>query len=231
MKLLLLPFIATIIIGGIPTIIRGGAKDAEKIFTSIYKTNGFGEATTVSGPGSTLQQTKIVREKLQTLLSTYKIKTIVDAPCGDFNWMKVLDLAQCHYYGFDIVKDIIEANKIKYQAFNINFACANLIVDQLPQADLIICRDCFVHFPIEDIIKALRNFKKSKAIFLIATTFTRTYNVNKNIPMGYWRPINLQLPPFNLPEPIEIINEKCTEAYGAYVDKSIALWKLEDINV
>jgi hypothetical protein len=47
--------------------------------------------------------------------------------------------------------------------------------------------------------------------------------------VGKWRPLNMQLPPFNFPNPICIINEKCTEGEGEFKDKSLGLWRLKDI--
>jgi hypothetical protein len=52
---------------------------------------------------------------------------------------------------------------------------------------------------------------------------------NLDITTGDWRIINLEKAPFNLPEPIKIINEKCTEANGSYADKSLGLWKLQQL--
>lgn len=43
------------------------------------------------------------------------------------------------------------------------------------------------------------------------------------------RALNMQKFPFNLPDPIEIINEKYTGQNGEYNDKSLALWKLDSI--
>jgi hypothetical protein len=96
------------------------------------------------------------------------------------------------------------------------------------KVDLILCRDCLFHLSYKDIFSALKNFKKSKSRFLLTTTFTNRTK-NRNIFSGGWRPINLELPPFNLPRPVKIINENCTEADGKYSDKSLGLWNLESI--
>jgi hypothetical protein len=99
--------------------------------------------------------------------------------------------------------------------------------DELSQADLILCRDCLVHFSFENIRKALNRIKNSGATYLLATTFTGP-RTNQDIQTGCWRKVNLQAPPFNFPEPIELINEKCTEG-SAYADKSLGLWRVADI--
>jgi hypothetical protein len=71
-------------------------------FTDIYHKNIWENEESVSGPGSTLEYT--VRDALPTVLDTYSIKTIFDAPCGDFNWMKyVVKGTNIKYTGGDIV--------------------------------------------------------------------------------------------------------------------------------
>ena len=46
-----------------------------------------------------------------------------------------------------------------------------------------------------------------------------------------WRPISFFDKPFNFPQPLELINEKCTEIYPRYIDKSLGLWKLEVLHL
>jgi hypothetical protein len=41
--------------------------------------------------------------------------------------------------------------------------------------------------------------------------------------------LNLQLPPFNFPAPLRLIEENCTEDGGKYADKSLGLWRLSDL--
>lgn len=102
--------------------------------------------------------------------------------------------------------------------------------DGLPKADMILCRDCLVHFSFEDILSAIRNFKRSGSQYILTTTFSERLS-NIDINTGGWRTLNLQLPPFNFPRPIKLINEKCDEAGGIYLDKSLGLWRLEDIAI
>lgn len=92
------------------------------------------------------------------------------------------------------------------------------------------CRDCLVHFSRDDIYAAIRNFKKSKSRYLLATTFTglREY---VEISTGEWRPLNLQLAPFNFPPPIRLIDEKCIHSGGIYTDKNLGLWELAALNL
>ena len=121
---------------------------------------------TVSGPGSTLNATQVIREQLPQLFETFGIRTVVDLPCGDFHWMKEVDLRGVDYQGFDIVQDLIDSNASNYQTDNIKFSCLDMIKDELPKVDLIICRDCLIHYSHKFINKAIKNMKKSGSNYI-----------------------------------------------------------------
>lgn len=200
----------------------------KKKFTKIYKNNLFYGTQSRSGEGSSLAQTNVIREKIPALLNDLKIKSMIDSPCGDFHWMQEVDLPVQRYIGIDIVKEIIKHNQDKYGTNYRNFLEMNIIDDELPCADLILCRDCLVHLSFAHSIKAINNFKKSGSKYLLTTTFTgRSHNDDLN--KAVWRTLNMELPPFNFPKPLMVINENCTEGNGNYTDKSLGLWLLNDI--
>lgn len=203
-------------------------KSEEDIFTDIYKNNVWKGQHSVSGTGSGFNQTKIIIDALPKLFEELNISTMFDAPCGDFHWMKEVDLTKIKYIGADIVKEIIQENNINYQTKNISFQHCNLITDSLPKTDLIFCRDCLVHLSYSDIYSALNNMINSGTKYLLTTTFTDKRE-NRDIVTGQWRPINLERPPFSLPRPTLVINENCTENEGRHADKSLALWELSTI--
>ncbi len=205
----------------------------KELFTHIYNTHAWPGKESYSGPGSTLKETTIIRKKIPELLQEFNIKTLLDAPCGDFHWMQHTDLSFLEtYIGIDIVEALINNNKKKYENENRQFICANIVTDPLPQADIIVCRDCLVHLRFQDIKQALQNMKKSGITYLLVTTYPNTQlNQKLNITAPRpWRSLNLQKPPFNFPKPLALINEGCKHD-KRYPDKSLGLWKLEDIDV
>ena len=122
--------------------------------------------------------------------------------------------------GVDIVEKLTENNRKHYGSSNIEFKCQDLIKTDLPAADLILCRDCFIHLPFDKIFAILNNFKKSGSKYLMTTTYKNAC-VNENIYTGGFRKINLEKEPFNFP-PAEIeINE--TE------DKFLSLWRISNL--
>ena len=198
-------------------------------FERIHETNLWGADTSVSGVGSELEATAAIRERLPGLLKELGVRSMLDAPCGDHRWMANLALELDRYVGVDIVPSIIEALQQRHQGdAKRSFLLADMTRDPLPRCDLILSRDCLVHFSFATLRRALRNLKASGAVWLLATTFPELGR-NDDIEDADWRPLNFEIAPLNWPAPVEIINERCTEASGAYADKSLALWRLSDL--
>lgn len=199
----------------------------KNIFTSIYNTNKWNSKESVSGTGSEIRVTENLRSELSNLINEYNIKSILDLPCGDFNWMSKIDLNGVDYIGADIVTDLIEKNRKSYPDFN--FEVMNIIEDELPKVDLIIVRDCFVHLTYENINKSLVNIKNSGSKYLFTTSFIEKQN--SDIPNnGGWRPINLIKPPFKKDNYLNIIDDGPKKYYGEkYKDKSMILYDISKI--
>lgn len=204
------------------------SKNVDDIFTEIYRTNGFGGKDSVSGPGSDVIQTRTITQELPKLFDALKVSTMLDIPCGDFYWMKNIDLNGIDYTGADIVEELVQKNDEKYAGEGIRFQRLNLLEDSLPKVDLVFCRDCLVHLCFADILLALDKICRSESEYLLTTTYTRRKK-NYDIVTGLWRVLNLQLSPFDLPEPQQVILELCTEHGGAFDDKALGLWKIADI--
>ncbi len=207
--------------------------DLREAFDRIRKNKGWmvdPQQETVSGPGSTLKQTSKIIQELPEVMDTFRIKSVLDVPCGDFNWMKEIHWQDRKYLGGDILPELILENSAKYRNNSISFTVLDLTKDDLPAVDLIFCRDCLVHFSFQDIFKALRNIKRSQSKFLMTTTFPEE-DMNENIISGGWRPLNFGLTPFGFPEPLYLLNEHCTEADGLFADKSLGLWEVSSLPV
>ncbi|MDO8704111.1 MAG: class I SAM-dependent methyltransferase [Sulfuricaulis sp.] len=202
--------------------------DIEEVFANIFTENRWRGKDSFSGTGSDLHQTRVIIEELPLLFRDLRISTFLDIPCGDFHWMCRVDLKGVNYVGVDIVKELIQKNKEKYERENVQFQHLNLIEDKIRKVDLILCRDCLVHLSFDDAFLALRNICDSQSTHLLTTTFT-TRMENHDIFTGQWRTLNLEIAPFNLPKPLRIINEDCTEGNSVYSDKSLGLWNIEDI--
>lgn len=200
----------------------------EDIFRRAYRDRIWGDPESVSGPGSGLVRTEAFRDDIPLLLSDLGAGSLLDAGCGDFNWMKAIELPVARYFGMDIVPELIDRNRQDYGNGQRIFLLGNLARDDLPQVDVIMCRDCLVHFSWQDVWAALRNFKRSRSRYLLTTTFVE-FPANADIETGGWRQINFEREPFGFPPPERAIDEKCLHSGGIYADKRLALWRLADI--
>jgi hypothetical protein len=203
-----------------------GASMAE-VFRKIYVENVWGSEVSHSGTGSDLEQTAVIRETLLVLIRELGVRTMLDVPCGDFHWMQRVDL-DVDYIGADVVVDLIEANQANFGSDRRRFQVVNIADDDLPRVDLVFCRDLLVHFSFADALRAIANLKRSGSTWLLTTTFTDRSD-HCDIATGQWRAINLQIPPFNFPAPLRMINENCTEFGTDWADKSLGLWRLADL--
>lgn len=194
------------------------------VFEDIYTRNHWGNPESRSGSGSTIRATLNLRRMLPGILRGFDITSVLDIPCGDFNWMQYVDLGCVKYIGADISPSAIENNIEAHGRKGYDFLVLDVVNDPLPLVDLVICRDCLVHLPTAKAFAALENICSSGAQYLLTTTFP--FHDNFECDEGEWRPINLNMEPFPLPPPLLLLNEGCIEA--GLQDKSIALWQIQN---
>jgi SAM-dependent methyltransferase len=205
-----------------------GRRSAEETFSEVFHNNEWGDPESVSGVGSNLQQTRVVRAELPGLLREIGARSLLDVPCGDFHWMALVELPVERYIGGDLVAELVARNQERYGGPGREFRRLDLLSDPLPRADAVFCRDCLVHLSHADVRTALRNIRASGAEYLITTTFPEQRR-NRDIVTGEWRPLNLQAAPYGFPPPLRLIDEQSTDAGALYPDKSLAVWRVHDI--
>lgn len=206
----------------------GPEPEPVQAFREAFRTNLWG-ADTRSGPGSVADQTAGIAAALPGLCARLGVDRLLDLPCGDFSWMATVDLEGVAYVGGDIVPEIVERNRREHGRPGREFRRLDITEDRLPAADLLLCRDCLVHLSNADIRAALDNIAASEIRWLLTTTFPAEPE-NVDIVTGDWRPIDLTRPPFDLPPPVELLNEGCTEHEGAFADKSLGLWPVPAVS-
>jgi len=195
------------------------------LFDRVYAEHRWRSVDSKSGPGSSVEQTAVIRDRLPKLIAELGINSMLDIPCGDLHWMQHVDLGAAHYIGADIVGSMIAANRQRF-ASEREFRVIDIANDELPQVDLVFCRDCLVHLSNRLVHKALARIVESRSTYLLTTTFPARKG-NFNIPTGKWRPLNLCAAPFDLPPPVLVIQEGDSDA--TYGDKSLGLWRIADL--
>ena len=200
------------------------ASDLQQVFTNIFHTG-----KSRPSRASLLHATKPLRAELTDLFRDLDIKTLVDAPCGTGEWITTVTGDLDAYYGFDIVSETVaiarELNKDRQKHV---FDTLDVTTALVPRVDAILCRDCLVHLTLDLAQQAIENFKASGSTYLLATTFpTRTANPVGSV--GGWRPLNLQLAPFNFPEPVRLMRDRLPTEGDNYADKSVGVWRISDL--
>lgn len=206
---------------------RAPAAVHRAVFTRIYERNEWGSAESRSGPGSTRARGADIGDSLEALFLRFSISTLLDAPCGDFNWMRDVTRSLRSYVGVDIVDEVIAQNVARYGDTKHQFLCRDITRDSLPSADAILCRDALVHFSYRDACAAIANFKSTGARYLIATTFENTVR-NQDIRTGGWRTLSLHAEPFNFPAPLAEIHD-VPKQNASHPDKRLCLWRLDEV--
>jgi hypothetical protein len=100
----------------------------------------------------------------------------------------------------------------------------DIVSDELPRADLWMCRDCFIHLPNEWVRKALRNFYRSGIPYLLSSQYDFARK-NADIDPGEFRCVNLRREPFGLPAP----REELFDFHFPFPPRKLALWHRDQI--
>jgi len=199
-----------------------------RVFDDIRRNNFWGGKESVSGPGSDLEATAMLRRDLPMLLDQLQPKRLLDVPCGDFHWMQHLPLDGLEYIGGDLLPSLIERNRILYGTARRRFMVVDLCAGPLPDADLLLVRDCLGHLSFADIERAFRVIRTSRVAWVLLTHFTVT-DPNIDIPTGRWRPLNFTKPPFSMPEPHHSLPDGWPDGDPIYEYKTLSLWRRDDL--
>lgn len=193
----------------------------EEHFTGFWRDNVWGDSESRSGSGSGLQETAALRQRLPSLLAELDVHSLLDVPCGDFAWMRYVDLGGVDYIGGDIVCALIDELNRDFSAPGRRFMRLDVISDPLPAVDAVMIRDLFLHLPTARVQEALASVRRSSARYLLASNYT-SVTMNVDVEMGQHRFLNLTLPPFSLPAPVESTADGIAER----ADKSMSVWRL-----
>jgi SAM-dependent methyltransferase len=201
-------------------------------------------APTVNGPGSFLESTEEVRRWLPEVIRQRGVTSVVDVPCGDWHWMQYVDLVGADYLGLDVVPDTIQQNQVRFAArSDVQFICWNALCDPFPwQPDLIFCRDFLQHLPNDQIQAVLDKFIASGGRYLITNNYigadnyaveckvdsghAGAYDLTEPLPGYYYRPVNIEAPPFSLAGRLEAIIEGAGDEDYNEINQELVLYDL-----
>jgi SAM-dependent methyltransferase len=167
-----------------------------EIFDTIYRLDLWHGG---SGPGSSEELTRGYRNFLNYFMRANRIASVVDLGCGDWQIARHMNWTGIDYVGADVSELVLQTTQ-KFARDGVAFLRTDAVTDPLPAADLLIAKDVFQHWPNADILTFLTQLPKYRAA-LITNTWAPDGRArcNEDIHVGDWRPINLAMPPFNLP--------------------------------
>ena len=201
----------------------------KQVFTSIYKSNHWvqdddilsKDLISVSGHGSNINTNQFFNLKkiFTKIIYNKEINSVLDMPCGDFLWFyEIIKGKNIDYVGVDIVNELIEANKTKYQNKNFSFINDDIVnFDTNKKFDLILIRDLFIHIQNSDIKKIIQNIKKMNFRYVALNSYNN--KMNNDVIVGKHRKINLLIEPFNLNQPLEYFKDYEDDKFIFLYDK------------
>ncbi|MBX3208635.1 MAG: class I SAM-dependent methyltransferase [Labilithrix sp.] len=176
---------------------------AASVFAGIYRDGAWARddaGAGTSGLGSTVAATVPYRAYLQAFLKEHKIKSVVDAGCGDWEFSREIDWSGIDYKGYDVVDAVIAKNKQRYESASVHFFTADIVADALPAADLLVVKHVLQHLPNDDVMTFLGKMGSYKHILLTDSVHPRTLSGdNRDIAVGGFRAFDPTVPPFSLP--------------------------------
>ena len=200
--------------------------DRQQAFDTIYEQNRWGSIESRSGRGSTLAYTGPLRSSLTRYLTQLKVEVLLDAPCGDYNWMRHVRLPTgARYIGGDIVAPLIDDLQRTHGDAHHSFHQMDIVEGPLPTADLWICRDVLFHLSNADILRVLENFAASSIPYMLTSNYAFVKR-NEDIKSGGFRFINLRQPPFELPRSLS----KAADFVAPEPPRYLELWSREQVD-
>ncbi|MDB5476646.1 MAG: hypothetical protein JWP49_2157 [Phenylobacterium sp.] len=193
-------------------------------FTQAFEQNVWQDGESVSGAGSTLNYTSELRTTLPAMIRALGCQSVLDAPCGDFNWMKAVDLSGLAYTGADIVAPMIEGLQRDWPQHG--FVCLDITKDPMPKADFVLIRDVLFHLSNPDVVRVLENFVNSGSAWL-ATSHSFHVTEMADVESGptTFRPVNLMTSPFLFGPPDHVLKDYVP----GFLPRWLAIWPRETI--
>lgn len=152
-----------------------------------------------SGAGSSPEATETYRAFLKDFMVKNGIRSVVDAGCGDWQSSRLIDWSGIDYLGID-VSSVVLKNTKRFTKDGVRFIEGDARSIDLPGADLLIMKDVLQHWSNADIMEMIPKFRRFRYCLIAngATEQVRAY-VNKDMPAGGYRPVDLSQPPFSVP--------------------------------
>jgi SAM-dependent methyltransferase len=200
----ILPYLASL---GIQPL-NAQERDCAEVFSSYYEDRIWGVAEDgdpSSGWGSFPQYAKPYMDYLVNFIQTNQIHSVVDLGCGSWEFSRYIDWSNVNYIGVDAAQSMIELDQMKLGSDNITFIHGDILTMDLPEGELMVCKDVLQHLQNADIATFLSRIGKYRHCLITndlaiskTDSMELTESNRENRERGENRPLDLTKPPFNV---------------------------------
>lgn len=186
-------------------VVRVRSRARRSSFDQIYASNVWAlRGAPRSGAGSSVENTKVFRSKLASVINDHGISSMCDIGCGDMTYMSLLlDLFPALLYtGIDIVESVIEEHRSQFADKGWDFRVGD-IVTETPQGrfDLVNIKEVFLHLDDEEVHEALGSLRGMDAgLWLISCHTGGQKSPLQSRAQG--RVLDITREEFGLPKPV-----------------------------
>lgn len=176
-------------------------------FRKIYRKQVWGKngERFYSGPGSHGAASDLYCAAVSGFIRENGIRSVVDLGCGDFAvGRRIVDATEAQYIGVDVVPELIQHHRRKFQGPRVSFFCANIITDELPAADLCLVRQVLQHLTNQEIAKVLARLSHFPRVLITEDLPTEPKSINHDMTHGpevrsdFGSGVYIDQPPFSL---------------------------------
>ncbi len=164
-----------------------------QVFGQIYREKKWGEG---SGGGSDPAVCAPYCRWVERFIRILRPDRVLDIGCGDGRVMRAIDWQGVSYFGIDCAYSPVLEPDEEYSFGSASFTVQDALTFPLPTAYLVLLKEVLQHLPNADVIRLMERIKNYPYVIHCSG-----YDgvVNADIAMGETRPVDLALPPFNLP--------------------------------
>jgi len=188
--------------------LRNRHLSVQEVFTKVYRDGLWGgePGTFFSGPGSNEESAKPYADFVLQFMAERNIKSVVDLGCGDFRVGRLITASGVSYIGVDVVEPLIAENARRDGSPAVQFQCADITSEALPEGELCLIREVFQHLSNAQVSAVLEKLSKYKCALIteVHPEDFQHYRINRDKPHGatsrlaHFSVLCLDHPPFNV---------------------------------
>jgi SAM-dependent methyltransferase len=164
------------------------SRSIAETFQEIYRSRRWGDngGAFFSGAGSHGPISEQYAAAAIEFIRENRVRSVADLGCGDFAvGRRIVEASGVAYTGLDVVAELIAHHKSTVRLPGVEFQCADITTDPLPEADLCLIRQVFQHLSNDEIAKVLKNAEKYPRILVSEEVPNEPMSYNRDKPHGY----------------------------------------------